>query len=439
MKKHKIFLLSNREEDYNLLIKYGYKNILWFKSSPQVLAYFSNNPDMFETIDLAFVKSNFYEGNNSEKIYEKIYKNIFLNSIPYIEIDNHKYMLLTRLVARNSLSEKDVFTIISSFKFEEKNVSESIISKDNKDLKVMFIGKKEMFPFVESYFNKQGFGEIKCYEESNYHDETYLKSILSSDIVISGINDYLTDFSEEFAECLNGESSFIYLANFNLISGNNVNISQLNISDTSSKELNRKTIYTHRDYNKLYQYTLDVLMEEYSKFNKAITLKNNKSFNEILKEYMKHREEFEKETDGIREMLTIVDEIDHLSRRIMKKRMKRDNIRDIGGLRFERLEDGISVAFLYEKFILARITFYNDGINLRSPYYKEFNLEVQNSKGYLINLGMKSVYDDRRGLRSDAYPIVRDDDFIKIEGIYKKINTYLEEKQKKKILTIKQK
>lgn len=434
----KVFLLSNRCEHYDLLVHQGIKNILWFKSTNEFLKYEEKHPDMMSEMDVVFVRDNFYDGKRAQKIYEKTYKKAFMNSIPYVEISDMGFTLLTSKVARTNLNAKDVFNILSSYKLGSKKDDKHLIEKDNSNIKVLFIGNPEYFSFVESYFNKQGISDIKCVTNEYLRNCERVEELSNYDVVISGTSNHVTDLVNEISDYLrNDAGSLVYLANFNISILNDTNLSYLTLTDTNSCEIERKAIYTVRDYNKLYQYILDSIMDDYRRLNSGIKLSDIKSFNDIRDEYLEFRVNYAKETERIREKLRVIDEIDHLSRIYMRRYMRRSAVREVSGLRFEDLFNGsIRISFVYEGNILARITFKSDGKNLASPYYKEFSLEVSSNKGYLINLGSRSIYDDRRGEKVDAPPVIREDDYAKVEGVYKKI-VNLFEKDKRLSLKLK--
>lgn len=436
-KEARVFLLSNKKGHYDMLTKHGFSNIIWYKTTPEFLSSISNNPCLFKDVDLVFIRDIFYEGKNGRKIYDKVYKEAYLGSIPYIEISSEGYMFLTKRVARNNMSEKDIFSILSLFKFSKDNRETHLIAKEQQLLNVLFVGESSIFPFVESYFISQGFGSVSCVNDIDLRDEETIKDVASYDIVISGNKKNLTGYADKLSSYLLDKEHLLYLVSFNIDHLNDASLAHLDLVDTLSCEENRKTIYTYRDYNKLHQYILDVVMEEYSKINGDVTFKNTKTFNEIIDEYIEHRSSVQEETERIREKIFVIDEIEHLSRIFMRSHVRRDKVREIDGIRFERLDNGISVAFIHEGMILARITYNSDGKNLESPYYKEFNLEVQNSKGYLMNLGMRSIYDDRKQIKQDAPPVIRDDDYMKVEGIYKKLLSLLKKKNKEKTLKLK--
>lgn len=428
----KVFLLSNKKEHYDLFVQKGYKDIKWLKSTPEVLSFLLDNPNYLETMDLVCVNEIFYDGKNSKKVYEKVYKEAFVQKLPYIEISNNMFSLFTNKIARTNLKKDDVFNILRRFDFNKKSKAiKPLISKDASSLKVLFVGDPLYFPFVESYFNCQNISLVKCVSDIDLHNRAVIEDICSYDIVVSGSNNYLIECADSLSLYLEDKNHLLYLVSFNFSRFNDTNLAHVTLTNTNNCDIDRKTISTFRDYNKLYQYILDVTMSEYAKLNDGFSPIGLKTFDEIQNEYIVSRNKFIEETDKIWEKIQTIDNIEHFSRIFMRKHMRRENTREFNGLRFERLEDGIRISFIHENMMLARITYYNNNINLKNPYYKEFNFEVANSKGYLMNIGLRSIYDDRRNVLHNAYPVIRDDDFIKIEGIYKKLINLLNSKEPK--------
>ena len=56
-----------------------------------------------------------------------------------------------------------------------------------------------------------------------------------------------------------------------------------------------------------------------------------------------------------------------------------------------------------------------------NPYYKEFNLEVSSGRRNLINLGKRSIYDNRKYIIPDAPSVINGDEYQTVEGIYRKV------------------
>lgn len=428
-KTTKVFLLSNSKRNYDLLKNHGYSDIMWFRTSSSVLDYMKKYPNFLDDIDISFICDIFYKGNNSESIENKVYKRIYEKNMPYVEIGKENFILITSKIVRSNLSERDVFNILSCLKFKEqtaliKQQTKFLVSKENKDIEVLFVGDSRYFSFVESYFQKQGIENITCVQEMVGTNSSLVCKLANYDIVISS-NYSVIDCANELSDYLSDKDHFVYLVNYNQKWLVDTNLSDVTLTDTLTCKIKRKSIYTVDDLNKLYQYILDLSLEKYSRLNDKVIVNNIKKFNEIRSEYIAYRELFVRKTDLIRERLYLISELEDLVQRFISRHMKRDMMRMIDDVIFRVLEDGVSVSFIYEDRELARITFFNDSRNSERPYYKEFNLEVLNSEGDLVNLGMRSLYDDRNYKRVDAYPVIDECDFAKIEELYKKVKNML--------------
>lgn len=433
-KTARVFLLSNKQSHYDAFIENGYSDILWFKSTPEVLSYLAKHPDVFENIDIVMVRDIFYDGKNGRKIYDKVYRKAFLNSLFYVEESFSEYTLLTNKTARTNLKKRDIFKILGSCNFEREPEEEiSLISKENKNIKILFVGEQAFYPLVCDFFESQGINSVNCVSNVSINSSEEIEELSNYDVIISSNSNHLIECVDELTVYLYDKNHMLFLANFDFSRVVDTNIAHLSLANTFSGDIDKRLIHTFKDIETLYSYAFHIIMQEYSKLNDKVKLSNLRSFNEILDEYISYRNSYIRETDALREKLVVIDEVERLSRRFMRKYMRYSNIRDFDGLRFEKLDGAIAVSFVHEREMLVRITYYTDGINLKSPFYKEFNLEVQNSKGNLMDLGMRSIYDDRRKVNESCPPVIKDEDYSKIEGIYKKLLKLYEKKNEKSL------
>lgn len=425
-----VFLLSDSKDHYNMVRRFGYEHVLWLKSSSAALNKLKNDKNLFDNVDLVFVRDNFFEGKNSEKIYKNIYSAVLEKEIPFVEIEKSSYSLYTSKITRTNLMQIDIYNILNSLSFEGRsknsNDSKFIVSKENKDVHILFVGNKDFFSYVESYFRKQGFEHITCME--SMHKASLLKEIGNYDLVITE-NMHLSECVEEL-----GDSDHpVFVSDLKFACLNNTNSAAVTCTDTVTYDIEKKLVYTIDNLNKLYQLVLNCVLEEYSSFNDNIRIKNVKAFNEVMDEYIAYCKDYTKETDRIRERLQVLSDLEYEVRKFMLLHMKREDVRTIEEIRFERLEDSVRVSFIYEDAIIARVTFYNNGRNEISPYYKEFKLELSSNKGNLMDLGMRCIYDDRDYKKSDVPRVLREDEFLKIDGLYKKVKTVIRNKKNKRL------
>ena len=436
LKNSKIFLLSSKKRHYRMLIQKGYDNILWLKSDYEAVDYTNRYPDNIDTIDCIFIDKEFYNGKKSNKIKSLMSSFILRTNIPYVEIDNDSYTLMTNKIARTNLDRIGVFNILNVFNFDKegsKQVNKHFLSKSTKSLKVLFVGDSDYFDFVTSYFKKQGILDITCRETDEIAQDELIKISSIYDMIISddGVGYRLGDVIDDINNSLKEKGHFVYLANFALFSENGTNSLKLYIANSNDAIVERKDLSTRRDLNKLYQYTLDCILEDYQILNDAVEFNNLKEFNKIKEEYLEYVKNFNEYSDKLLEEIYTIDQIEQIVRNFVYYYMKRSEVRRVNNFEFMKKEEYISVGIIYDGTVIARIKFYNNEVNKMHPYYREFGLELSSNKGYLFNIGKRCIYDDRECKIDGAPPLLIDSDYERIKGVQKKMLNLLEKNLKK--------
>lgn len=432
-KSEKVLLLSKDRKHYHMLRRHGYMDILWLSSTPTMLDYQASHKDFLDDIDIALVNDVFNTGYNSEKLKRRVLDQILKEDIPYIEANLDSYTLFTPKVVRTKLNERDIFAVLNSYIASSKDTEEKpIVNIKNENLKVLFLGDEESFPFVQSYFKKQGI-DVTCRSLMKDVDNQDILELAGYDVIItfSPKGFHFLEFITDFSDYLEGKDHFIFFSNVTLSNEDNGKLASVTFSNTLDCSTKKCNVCAPKNGNDIYRFTLDCIMDKYSSFNDELMLNDYKTFKEILEEYNDYKNKFTSETAIIRKKISVIDELEHIARRFSYHYMQKENSRIINGIKFLKTDTTLSIAFFYADKIVARITFNNDDKNLMHPYYKEFNLEVASGKGNLMNLGLLSIYDDRNFLVPGAPPVIGDAEFAKVEGIYKKVLTIFESDFKK--------
>jgi len=419
-KTKQVFLLSKNRKHYKMLNNYGYRNIIWISSEDRALEYLNENPSFLNDIGFAAISDAFYSGRRADRLKKRLIDKIWKDNIPFIEIHDHNFSLFTPKIARTNLDESDVFCILHRYRQNEVK-EEPLVSKNNENLKILFLGDEEYFSFVDAYFREKGLQNITCQRKLKKLSRDEIASLLEYDMVITAgeTRIHLPNFTEEIGLYL--ENHVIYFAEFDLATLNDRTQSYITISNTKDCDIKRSPIYTVGDCMSAYLNALDCIMDDYLKINDCVILKNHKSIEEIREEYMDFRMNFILETEAIIEKISVINDLEHIIRRFVQNYMKKENSRTINGIVFQKTDDTVSASFLYEGKIIARITFYNGLKNIVNPYYKEFNLEVSSGRRNLINLGKRSIYDNRKYIIPDAPSVINGDEYQTVEGIYRKV------------------
>lgn len=419
-----------------MLIQKGYDNILWLKSDYEVVDYTNCHLDNLDTIDCIFIDKEFYNGKKSNKIKSLMSSFILRTNIPYVEIDNDSYTLMTNKITRTNLDSIGVFNILNVFNYDKdgtKPVNKHLLSKSNKSLKVLFVGDSDYFDFVTSYFKKQRISDITCREIDAIDKDELIRLSGLYDMIISddGVGYRLGDVIDDISYYLKEKDHFVYLANFALFSENGTNSLKLYMANSTDAIVERKDLSTRRDLNKLYQYTLDCILENYCTLNDAVEFDNLKEFSKIREEYLEYVRSFNEYSDKLLEEIYTIDQIEQIVRNFMHYYMKRSGVRRVNHFEFIKTEEYVSVGVIYDGTVIARIKFYNNEVNKMRPYYREFGLELSSNKGYLFNIGKRCIYDDRGCKIDGAPPLLIDSDYERIKGVHKKMLNLLEDNFKK--------
>lgn len=462
--KMNTLLVSEKDSDYETLVKYGFKNITYFKSPIIALEYFEEHPlikKQYELIicgDFMADKVCFWNPNFSNKIKE-LFQNqncYFFDKYYYgsdfkyrgkLFLDKRRFRNLDDLFDRY-LDEQEIKESNKEFKQVVLEGKEMSLPKRVEDIKVLFLqGGYSYRPETNAeVLNDIGIKTFALTDDCNpglqrnavpylgYYDiiiasMTYSRELLDLEKEVMEQNKYrdngltmlvcnrINGYDEEFS--VGFEYSFVSNGYFNL----------------PKKEKTYFPIYSQNGEYTPNEYFLKTVIRRYidelNKINKQKIDTDLPSVEEMIEkkeieaeEREKRILELERQREEEEKPLRTIEYIRNYAKRYLKLKRKGIHLQSIEGLVITEKNNYITVSLTIKNRTLCAISFSNN-ISDNDESLKLFALQTISKKGNLSELVELAVHLDNWNNKQNIPRKPTDDEWQKIEGIKKRIEKVL--------------
>lgn len=464
--KMNTLLVSENDSDYETLVKYGFKNITYFKSPIIALEYFEEHPLMKEQYELIICGDFMADGAcfNHPRFTHKI-ENLFKEQDCHI-FDKYYYGSQFKY-NRNLLLEKRTFydleeildRYLNEIETKESNKEfkqvilkekEATLPKKIEDIKVLFLQSGYCYrPKTNAeVLNNIGIKTFALTDDSNFGPQRNAVPYLGYyDIIIAGTGYYskkLLELEKEVLEQNKYRDNGITMLVCNEVGGCYTDFHvAFDCSFVSNfypnlpkKEKNYFNIYSQNEEYIPNEYFLKTVIRRYidelNKINKEKIDTDLPSVEEMMErrrieaeEREKRILELERQREEEEKPLRNIEYIRNYAKRYLKLKRKGIHLQSIEGLVITEKNNYITVSFTIQNRTLCAISFSNN-ISDNDESLKLFALQTVSKKGNLSEPVELAVYLDNWSNKQNIPRKPTDDEWQKIEGIKKRVEKVLE-------------